>query len=30
VDTPDDLRDALRLGVGTRTAAVAAALPAFT
>jgi 2-phospho-L-lactate guanylyltransferase len=24
VDTPDDLRDALRLGVGTRTAAVAA------
>ena len=30
VDTPEDLRDALRLGVGSRTAAVAAALPAFT
>lgn len=27
VDTPEDLRDALRLGVGARTAAVAARLP---
>lgn len=30
VDTPADLRDALLLGVGIRTAAVAAGLPAFT
>jgi 2-phospho-L-lactate guanylyltransferase len=30
VDTPADLRDALALGVGARTAAVAAGLPAFT
>ncbi len=30
VDTPADLRDALLLGVGVRTAAVAAGLPAFT
>jgi 2-phospho-L-lactate guanylyltransferase len=30
VDTPDDLRDALSLGVGRRTAAVAGRLPAFT
>ena len=30
VDTPADLRDALLLGVGPRTAAVAARLPAFT
>jgi 2-phospho-L-lactate guanylyltransferase len=30
VDTPDDLRDALALGVGERTAGVAGRLPAFT
>lgn len=30
VDTPEDLRDALLLGVGVRTAAVAATLHAFT
>lgn len=30
VDTPEDLRNALLLGVGARTAAVAAALPTFT
>lgn len=30
VDTPADLRDAVALGVGTHTAAVAARLPAFT
>ena len=30
VDTPQDLRDALALGVGRRTASVTAALPAFT
>ena len=29
VDTPADLRDALALGVGPRTAAVAAGLPPF-
>lgn len=30
VDTPEDLRDALALGVGLRTAEVATRLPAFT
>lgn len=30
VDTPDDLREALALGVGARTAAAVARLPAFT
>lgn len=30
VDTPDDLRDALALGVGRRTGELAARLPAFT